>query len=253
VLIVVVGMRNMLLAGPLGDYPMIDNPVGIAALDGIRPAVELVNGPGVVVAAALAIASSVMRYRRGSEVERAQLRWFGASAALTITFLGITVFGGPISNVGWIGLILSFSLIPIAIGIAILRYRLYDIDRIVSRTIAYALITGLVVLTYVVVNLLLTTLLGAFVTGNAAVVAASTLVVAAVFTSLRRRVQRVVDRRFDRSRFDADRTTAAFSGRLRDEVDISTLLADLDETVRSALVPESLALWLRPAEPRANS
>ena len=142
-----------------------------------------------------------------------------------------------------VGLALGFF--PIAIGIAILRYRLFEIDRLVSRTIAYLVITGVLVAAYAGVILLLQGPLGVITGGETVSVALSTLVVAALFQPLRRRVQRVVDHRFDRARFDAERTTAAFSERLRDEVDIATVTADVDGTVRSALKPTLLGLWLR--------
>jgi hypothetical protein len=140
---------------------------------------------------------------------------------------------------------LGLSSLPVAAGIAILRYRLYDIDRLVSRTIAYAAVTGALGVVFVVANLAFSATFSALASGNSVAVAASTLIVAALFTPVRRRVQRLVDRRFDRARVDAERTTDAFSDRLRDEVDIGTVTADLDGIVRSALSPTSVGLWLR--------
>jgi len=136
-------------------------------------------------------------------------------------------------------------LLPAAAAVAILRYRLYDLDRLVSRTITYAIVTGGLILVYLAISLALTAVFESFTSGNSVVVAASTLVVAALFTPVRRRVQSIVDRRFDRARVDGERTSAAFSARLRDEVDIAAVTADLDGTVRSALRPASLGLWLR--------
>jgi hypothetical protein len=140
---------------------------------------------------------------------------------------------------------LTLIAFPVAIAIAILRYQLFEIDRIVSRTVAYVLITALLIAAYAVAILVLQEPLETITGGNTVSVALSTLVVAALFQPLRRRVQAVVDRRFDRARFDAERTTAAFSERLRDEVDIATVTEDLDATVRTALKPSALGLWLR--------
>jgi hypothetical protein len=135
--------------------------------------------------------------------------------------------------------------VPTAAGMAILRYRLYDIDRIVSRTITYGVITGLLVAVFLVVNLALQAALSSITASNTWAVAASTLLAAALFTPVRLRVQGAVDRRFDRARFDSERTAAAFSDRLRDETDIATVISDLDTTVREVLKPTALSLWLR--------
>jgi hypothetical protein len=147
----------------------------------------------------------------------------------------------------WIVLFSGLGLLPLATGIAILRYRLYDLDRLVSRTIAYAVVTGGLILVYLAINLGLTTVFSSFASGNSAVVAASTLAVAALFTPLRRRVQRVVDRRFDRARYDGERTSAGFSERLRNEVDIQTVSNELDTTVRRSMAPEGVGIWIRAA------
>ena len=140
----------------------------------------------------------------------------------------------------------------LAIGAAILRYRLYDIDRVVSRTIAYAVVTAGLLIVYLAVNLGLTTILSSVAGSGSVAVAASTLVVAALFTPVRRRVQRIVDRRFDRARYDAERTTAAFSERLRNEVDLAAVAVDLDQTVRAAIAPTSVNVWLRAGNERIS-
>jgi hypothetical protein len=124
-------------------------------------------------------------------------------------------------------------------------HRLYDLDRLVSRTIAYAVVTGGLIIAYFTINLGLTTVFSSFARGNSVAVAASTLAVAALFTPVRRRVQGTVDRRFDRARYDADRSTAAFSGRLRNEVDLATVTADLEGAARRAMAPATMGVWLR--------
>jgi hypothetical protein len=143
----------------------------------------------------------------------------------------------------------SFAVLPPAIGAAILRYRLYDLDRILSRTLAYGLLTVLLAGGYAVVVLGLGQLLGR---DSGLVVAAATLAVAAVFQPARRRVQAAVDRRFNRRRHDAARTIAAFSGRLRDQVDLDTLTAELLSVVDQTMQPTRTSRWLRPPVPSTD-
>ena len=141
----------------------------------------------------------------------------------------------------WEVAILGLCALPASMGVAILRYRLYDIDRIISRTVAYAIITGLLVGVYAGLVLLATQVLGFASTWA---VAASTLAAVALFTPLRRRVQRAVDRRFNRARYDADVAVAAFAGRLQDAVDPEMVRADLLASVITALEPAHVAVWL---------
>jgi hypothetical protein len=137
---------------------------------------------------------------------------------------------------------LGAAALPVSIGIGILKYRLYDIDRIISRTLAYALVTGLLVGVYAGLVLLATQVLGF---ASPVAVAVSTLAAAALFTPVRRRVQRIVDRRFNRARYDADLLVAAFSRRLKDAVDLAAVRADLASVTHQALEPAHVAVWLR--------
>jgi hypothetical protein len=137
----------------------------------------------------------------------------------------------------------SFAL-PVAICVGILKYRLYDIDRIISRTLAYAIVTGLLVGVYAGLVLLATQALPVALSTPVAV-ACATLVAAALFNPLRRRVQRVVDRRFNRARYDADQTVAAFAARLQDAVDLDAVRADLANVVREALEPAHASVWMQ--------
>lgn len=130
-------------------------------------------------------------------------------------------------------------------GVAILRYRLYEIDRLISRTIGWAIVTGLLVAVFAGAVVGLQALLAGFTQGQTLAVAASTLVAFALFQPVRRQVQRAVDRRFDRARYDAERTAGAFADRLRDETDIETVTADLTATTRAALAPAGLGIWIR--------
>jgi hypothetical protein len=218
-------------------------------LDGL---LAIANVLVALVVLPLAVASSVLKYRRGSSTVREQLKWFSAVALLTVAGFGAgAVPIAPISNWGGFFAILGLVLLPIAIGIAILRYRLYEIDRIISRTVSYAAVTAILALVFVGTILVSQTVLASFFRGSSVAVAASTLVVATLFQPLRRRVQSIVDRRFNRSRYDAERTVAAFAAHLRDEVALAPLEADIRGVVSLTLAPTTVGLWIRPPGPRA--
>ena len=201
------------------------------------------------------IAGMVVRYRHGGQTERQQLRWFTYAAVPEITFLvfvGLAASGSytipPL--VAFVATLVIGPLLPAAAAVAILRYHLYDLDRLVSRTIAYAVVTGMLVLTYGGLILVLEGPLSDMTGGDTLPVALSTLAVAALFTPARRRVQRTVDHRFDRARYDAERITTAFAERLRDQVDLATVTADFDGTVLRAISPSSVGVWLREGQRR---
>jgi len=233
--------------GPFMNTPAYENPIGIAGFPGSL----LLESAYVamLVAVVLSAASLVGRWRRGDAVERAQLKWvaagsatFAATAVLTVTAYGlqggINPLVGVVSSVG-------IALFPITIGIAVLRYRLYEIDRIVSRTLGWTMATVAVVAIYLAASLTLQGALGGVTQGDTRAVAASTLLAAAAFQPLRTRVQRLADRRFNRTRYDADRTVAAFSDRLRDQVELRAVAGQLDEAVRQTVAPTATAVWLR--------
>ena len=190
----------------------------------------------------VAIAAVFIRLRRSTGLERQQLRWYGI--AIMIAAVAVIVMGVLELDLT-VGLTIATSVIPVSIGVAMLRYRLYELDRLVSRTIAYAVVTGLLVATYAGLILLLEGPLGSAAGGETIPVALSTLAVATLFTPVRRRVQRIVDRRFDRARYDAEGMTAAFSERLRNEMDLGAVTTDLDGTVRRAMAPTVMHVWLR--------
>ena len=200
----------------------------------------------------LTVASLVIRYRRAAALERAQLKWFAAVVAFSAPafVLGTGLFGnagvgGIVSNVAtWIAFC-GFALLPVAIGIAVLRYRLYEIDRLISRTIAYGVLTAIVGGLFVGFILVFQAVLAPVTRSNELAVAGSTLLAAALFQPLRRRVQRLVDRRFNRSGYNVERTVAAFAARLADEVDLEQLRAEILVTVTATVEPSSVSLWLR--------
>jgi hypothetical protein len=224
----------------------IENPIGVDLPGARNGIIQIGSLACLCVALVLALASVVWRFRQAGVVERQQLRWFGNAGLLMIAGLVLGI-AAPWDE-AWVLMFAGLGLMPLAIGVAILRYRLYDLDRLVSRTIAYALVTGGLILVYLGINLALTTVFSSLASGNPAIVAASTLAVATLFTPLRRRVQRVVDRRFDRARYDARRTTAAFSERLRDQVDLPSLVADLQSTVAGTISASRVGIWLRAGE-----
>lgn len=202
-----------------------------------------------------AAVSLVVRARRSSGTERQQLRWIAASIGFLVLAVAagfaIASFvpGSVDSGLAWLPAMIAIPTVPLAIGVAVLRYRLYEIDRIVSRTISYAVISAMLVTVYAALILILQGPLGAITGGDTLAVAASTLIGAALFQPVRRRTQAAVDHRFNRARYDAEQMVAAFSARLREEVDIATVTTDLHGTIRGAVNPSSLGLWIRGARP----
>jgi hypothetical protein len=230
------------------EYPAIGNPLAVPGLprvllDAATGAAALVVLAGLIVGAG----SLVGRFRRARGVERQQLRWLALAAALASVAL-LVALAALVMEEGFgvfnVALGVCLALLPLATGAAVLRYRLYDLDRIISRTLAYGLLTVTLGLGYAGVVLGLGQLLGR---GSSLVVAGATLAVAAAFQPARRRIQRLVDQRFNRRRYDAAQTIAAFSTRLRDEIDLDTLTGELLAVVHQTMQPTQASLWLRPS------
>jgi hypothetical protein len=229
----------------------VRNPVGIGGAVG--QVFELLQeGILLVVGATLAsIASLVMRFRRAADEERQQLKWLTYAAGLVALALAGAFLVGAFSepsdardNIQNSLVTGALACVPIAIGIAILRYRLYDIDRIINRTLVYGVLTAMLGAVYAGVAVGLGTVVGE----SSLVVAASTLLVAALFRPARRWVQGLIDRRFYRQKYDAARTVEAFAARLREEVDLDSLTGDLVGVVRDTMQPAHASLWLRTPE-----
>jgi len=202
---------------------------------------------GLLVAGLGSLVALVYRFRRSRGDEREQLKWFAfAGVATAVLYFGLTVEAKTalVQSLGFV----AIPLLPTAAAIAILRYRLYDIDRIISRTVTYALVTTVVAGVYVLIVLVPTTLLGSRHTPTA-LVAAATIIAAALFRPLLRRVRRVIDRRFNRSRYDAAWAIEAFAARLRDEVDIDELTNDLQTLVHQTMEPTHLSVWIKSQGP----
>jgi hypothetical protein len=205
-----------------------------------------VGGAGFLLLVLLALSFAgrqLLSWRRSAGERRQQLTWLVSGGACSVLAVAVSAAVGSAGGIGQaVSNILGFGLvaIPLAIGVGILKYRLYDIDRIISRTLAYAIVTGLLAGVYASLVLLAAQVLPR---SSSVGVAGATLVAAALFNPLRRRVQRVVDRRFNRARYDADQTVTAFAATLKDTVDLDSVRDDLADTVHKALEPAHFSVW----------
>ena len=240
---------SALSPGPFPEFPSASNPfgVGVAKPSGWVLAAAGFGGLACVVVTMLSL---IVRFYFSRGEKRLQLKWFtyavtvGISTPLLLSTLAPAVF----QMVGPFAWLLGFLSIPVSAGVAILKYRLYDIDRIINRTLVYGALTAFLALVYVGSVFSLQYAFRAL-TGETSqlVVVASTLAIAALFNPLRRRIQAFVDRRFYRRKYDAGLVLEGFSRRLRDEVDLDTLREDLVEVVRDTVQPEHASVWLRPS------
>jgi hypothetical protein len=228
-----------------GGYD-VPNPIGIASLGDTEEQLFTFMGPVLLVLVGLSLASLIFRYRRGSLQERQQLKWIALAIAV---FLVMTILeDGFQLRVPVLIFPLTLMAIPVSMAIAVLRYRLYDIDRIISRTVAYGVLIAILGGGYLVVVLALQSLLPVQ-DDSPLIVAVSTLAVVAAFGPLRTRVKEAVDRRFNRTSYDAQQTVDSFARRLRDEVELELLTTDLVAVVHAAMHPRHVSIWLKPAEP----
>jgi hypothetical protein len=266
-----------LAPGPLSFQPTFDNPLGLGGAIGklgpsessplfdqpslAKPADTNINAGGVVeiivrvgfffvlVSWLFSVAAMIMRMDQAKGAERQQLKWFVYTVALLVVGFLAALLGFGQHSVAWNMGIAAFNFLPIAAGIAILRYRLYDIDVVINRTLVYGVLTAALALVYVGSIVLLQGLFRALTgeTSQLAVVA-STLAIAALFVPLRQRVQAFIDRRFYRRKYDVAKTLQAFNTRLRDDVDLDNVADDLVEVVKETMQPAHVTLWLRPPE-----
>ncbi|MDX6688758.1 MAG: hypothetical protein QOG15_215 [Solirubrobacteraceae bacterium] len=236
------------LPGPLEDsVASVDNPYAIAGTEPLN------GGFGLMALCFLAAAvSMVIRLRRSTGIEREQVKWFSFAAVVLAALFGVEILtgvflgvpSGPLEDV----VTVCFAFLPIATGIAILRYRLYDIDVVINRTLVYGALTGTLAATYLGSVLLLQLVLSGVTASNSLAVAVSTLVVAAAFQPVRHRIQAGVDRRFFRRKYDAGRTLERFGARLRDEIDLDALGSEMRGVVHETMQPAHVSLWLRAPE-----
>ncbi len=231
--------------------PATHNPVGILPMSLAEVIITLGFGLSIV-ALLLAGSSLVVRWRRARRIERQQLKWLmWASCPLPVflaTGLLRTAFGGSGGLAADLLVVACLTAVPLAIGVAVMRYRLYDIDLVINRTLVYATLTICLAAAYLVSVLVLRVALDPLTGSSDLAVAASTLAVAALFRPLRARIQAGVDRRFYRARYDATRTLSAFAAHLRDELDLETLSGDLRDVVHETVQPTHVWVWLREAD-----
>jgi hypothetical protein len=226
------------------------NPYGIESLRGPLRTLSGVGGVLIVASVVLAVSSLVLRFLRSVSIERQQMKWFAYAGLVLLVALAIQIVvfsivpetdtAVDISNALFS---LTITLIPITIGVAVLRYRLYDIDRIISRTLAYGLVSTILIGAYLLAVLALQSVLP-LRDDSPAIVAVSTLIVVAAFGPLRTRIQKLVDKRFNRSRYDAQVTIDEFSKRLREQVDLDRLSNQLVSTVDRTMQPSHVSVWL---------
>jgi hypothetical protein len=250
----VTGVVLVIVAGSLSPGPVeelgIDNPLGLAGTAGDVAAVLTVVG---VVLHWLSLPPAavcvVLRFRSSRGIERQQMRWVAAGAAAAVGGLLVSLPSGLGIAPNWISHIVFPALlsVPVGVAVAVLRYRLWDLDRLVSRTVTYALVTALLIVPYLLVVPAASRLAAG--SGSLAV-AAATLAVAALFQPLRRRVQDLVERRFHHRHYDAARTLDRFAARLRDQVDLDALHGELLGVVDQTMQPTRSTLWLRPPGPQ---
>jgi len=253
---VVATLETLVVPTDLLDVPGLPNPLSMPELVPLVTALSTIAVLAVIPLFVAAAGALVVRYRRGGPIERLQIRWLAATVAAAGIAFAIAFLlpaGTPPSDVATaIGLVF-LCLLPVSIAVAVLRYRLYDLDRIVSRTIGYGLVTAVVVTAFWGLVLVLQPIVAQVTGGQTLAVAASTLVVATAFAPLRRRIQDVVDRRFDRAKVDAERAAAVFAHTVRDTTELDEVRALLLEVVNTTVAPTRTAIVLRPAPARVPS
>ena len=253
----VAGAGVALRPGELPELAPIRNPFGV---QGATPTLEVLETGSLVVFAGVVVAlaaSLLRRLQRAQGLKRSQLKWFTYAVALVgvslaVHLAALTLSLPLVKSATLVALLVAILGVPVAIGIAVLRYRLYDIDRLINRTLVYGLLTILLAAIYASIVLILGQLFGGLGDDPPSwVVAGATLAVAALFQPARRRIQQVVDRRFNRRKYDAATTVEAFSTRLHQQIDLDTLSAELLATVDQTMQPTTASLWLRQtAKPR---
>jgi hypothetical protein len=232
----------------LGERTKLRNPIGLAGIPDLeQSALGQVLVGLLLGCTGAAVVSLVLRFRRSQGVERQQLKWFTYAGVLMFSW-SIVDFVLPDAAPFSLFFGLTIALVPVAAGIAVLRYRLYDIDRLINRTLVYGLLTALLAGVYTGAVLVLGQVFGG-VGGDPPswAVASATLAVAALFQPARRRIQQVVDRRFNRRNYNAAATIEAYSVRLRDQIDLDTLTTELLAAVDQTMQPTRVSLWLRPS------
>ncbi len=233
--------------GTLDEHPGVSNPFGLPFVN--RDVLGAIGFPLLIFGAVGSAASLVVRFRRSHGIEREQLKWVATAAALlVVVWLTNVVFDAQVDDdTSWAIFLVALLWVAGSVAIAMLRYRLYDIDVVINRALVYGVLTATLAAAYLASVLLLQLALSGVTSDNGLAVAGSTLAVAALFSPARARIQALVDRRFFRRRYDAQRTLEAFSASLRDQVELGALDTELRDVVRDTLQPAHVSLWLREA------
>jgi hypothetical protein len=253
---VVLPVGYAVLPGPLITFPSVENPLGREGAAGeIVPGVGQVSAwMAFVLTSLVSLVLLVLRFRRSRREERQQIKWVAYAAALIAAYLLVdSIFGEALDPISPILSAIFFGSLWVAIGVAILKYRLYDIDLLINRTLVYGSLTAALVALYFAGVTATQAIFGALtdqVEQPQLAIVVSTLIIAALFNPLRRRIQGFIDRRFYRRKYDARKTLEAFSAKLRDETDFDALSEDLVGVVRETMQPAHVSLWLRPDTPR---
>jgi hypothetical protein len=248
-MIAAASLAALLQPGPLESNGRVVNPLGITAARSILVTLNFVTHLLFLPLVLLAIISVIVRYRRASGIQRQQIKWFALGAAAMAVIICITVFAFPDENsaASTIGFALAFAMLPIGAGIGVLRYRLYDIDILINRTLVYGSLSAVLASVYFACVIGTQAIIQA-VSGNTntppVLIVASTLLVVALFNPLRHRIQAGIDRRFYRRKYDATRTLAAFGATLRTETDLTNLSQHLVSVVNETMQPTQVSLWL---------
>ena len=252
VVVVAATVVGAFVPGPMEDVSTIDNPMG--APGGLGTFFTAIQGPVDALALpvfASAAAALVVRFRRSTGIERQQLKWISSALVLVGVSLGLTAGAPVFGNATFFLALFALTAMPVATGVAMLRYRLYDIDVVINRTLVYTALTATLGTAYLGSILLLQLVLNRFTEGSSLAIAVSTLAVAALFRPARARIQETVDRRFFRHKYDAGQTLDRFATHMRDQVDLTNIGSDLLAVVGETVQPTHVSLWLR--EPAVQS
>jgi hypothetical protein len=240
--IFVVWFAEYFAPGQLPDFER-ENPFVFAAAKDLLAVADVIGLGLVAVCALLSVVSVVVRFRHAHQIERQQIKWFIFAVSLLLPY---TIFASQVESAATdYGFAIVIALTPTSVGLAILRYRLYEIDRLINRTLVYSILSAILVGADLLLIATIERLFEPVASGSDVVVAGSTLAIAAFFQPLRSRIQTTVDRRFYRHKYDATRTLEAFSTRLRDEIDLDALTAALQAAVTETMQPAHMSVWLR--------